>query len=292
MVGTALQKALRDHGHEPIALKRASDPSAAPCWDPEDGTVHLGPSDADSQPQSVDAVVHLAGDNIGSGRWTAEKKARIIDSRVGPTAGLARTLAAWAEPPKVFVCASAIGIYGDRGTEVLTEGSALGTGFVPETCQAWEQATSAAQAAGIRTVQARIGIVLDPKGGALAKLLPPFRCGIGGVTGSGRQGMSWIGLEDTVRALLFLLEQEDLQGPVNLTAPEAVDNRELTRTLGKVLRRPTFLPVPSFAIRLLFGEMGQVLVLEGAFVKPQKLKEAGFRFRHEELDALLRAVLS
>lgn len=285
MVGTALQRSLVEAGHRPVPLSRSADPSAAPCWDPDTGVVH-----ADSS-ESWDAVVHLAGDNIGASRWSAEKKRRIVESRVGPTQKLAAFLAGLEQPPSVMLSASAVGIFGDRGEEVLTEESSTGKGFVPETCTAWEQATAAAMNAGIRVVNARIGVVVDPSGGALAKMLPPFRMGLGGVTGSGRQKMSWISLEDTVRALRFLLEAKDLSGPIHLTAPGVVDNRGFTRALGKVLKRPTLIPVPSFLVRMLFGEMGQVLVLEGAHVAPKRLQDAGFEFHHPKLPALLQQLL-
>jgi uncharacterized protein (TIGR01777 family) len=285
LVGTALQAALAEAGHEPIALRRSADPTQAPCWDPATGEIH---ADRD---RAWDAVVHLAGDNIGAGRWTTAKKQRITGSRVGPTERLASSLAGLEQPPQVLVSASAIGIFGDRGAERLTEESAVGEGFVPETCIAWEAATRPAEEGGIRVVHARIGIVLDPAGGALQKMLPPFRLGLGGVTGSGKQGMSWIALEDVVRCLLFLLEEQGLSGPVHCVAPSAVDNRTFTKALGKALGRPTILPLPSFLIRLLFGEMGQTLLLEGAFVEPTKLTQAGFAFRHPELGPLLRELV-
>ncbi|MGB0953496.1 MAG: TIGR01777 family oxidoreductase [Planctomycetota bacterium] len=285
MVGTALQASLLAAGHQPVALARSSDPHDAPCWDPETGIIHA------DRTKAWDAVVHLAGDNIGAGRWTAEKKRRIVESRVGPTEKLARFLASLNQPPQVFLSASAVGIFGDRGEEVLTEESPLGEGFVPETCAAWEGATTSAAEAGVRVAIARIGVVVDPSGGALAKMLQPFRLGLGGVTGSGRQRMSWIGLEDTVRALRFLLETPTLAGPIHLSAPGVVDARTFTKTLGQALHRPTILPVPSFVIRFLFGEMGQVLVLEGAHVAPQRLLDAGFEFRHPQLAPLLQELL-
>lgn len=285
LVGSALQVALREAGHTPVPLKRSDHPGDAPCWDPATGYMHLGSAD------SFDAIVHLAGDNIGAGRWTAEKKLRIEESRVGPTRRLAQALATMAHPPKVLISASAVGIFGDRGEERLTEESALGSGFAPDVCAAWEQATRPADEVGIRVVQARLGVVLDSAGGALAKMLPAFQFGLGGVTGSGRQWMSWISLQDTIRSLLFLLENEACRGPVHCVAPEAVDNRSFTRSLGKALRRPTLIPVPAFLVRLLFGEMGQVLVLEGAHVVPKRLLDAGFEFRDPQLDPLLQRLL-
>ena len=241
--------------------------------------------------EGFDGVVHLAGENIASGRWTAERKRRIKDSRVNGTRLLAETLAALERPPRVLVSASAIGFYGDRGDEELTEESAAGSGFLSEVCREWEAATEAAEGKGIRVVHARLGVVLGRDGGALAKMLTPFRLGVGGVIGNGAQYMSWITLDDTVAAIDQLLSTDSAAGPVNVVAPSPVTNREFTRTLGRVLRRPTLFPMPGFAARLAFGEMADALLLASTRVKPAGLLDSGYAFRHGSLEEGLRHVL-
>lgn len=239
----------------------------------------------------ADAVVHLAGENIAQGRWTPEKKRRIEKSRVDATRELAQQLAACEIPPPVFVCASAVGFYGDRGNEPLTEESPAGSGFLPEVCRRWEAAAQPAADAGIRTVHIRTGIVLSPSGGALQKMLPPFRAGLGGPMGSGSQFMSWISLTDEIGAIRFLIDHPDISGEVNLTAPHPVSNRDFARTLGRALHRPACLPLPAVAVRLLFGEMGEALLLGGARVLPGVLTAAGYAFRHPRLEAALEEIL-
>jgi uncharacterized protein (TIGR01777 family) len=231
-----------------------------------------------------DAVVHLAGENI-AGRWTAVKKQRIRDSRVEGTRQLR---AAMAGKAKVLVCASAIGFYGDRGDEVLTEDSGPGAGFLADVCRDWEAATAGAAE---RVVNLRFGVVLSARGGALAKMLLPFKLGLGGVVGSGRQWWSWVALDDAVGAILHALRAETLRGPVNVVAPEPVTNCEFTRTLGRALRRPTRLPMPAGMARIVFGEMADAALLASERVLPARLKAAGFQFRYERLEeALLGAV--
>lgn len=281
MVGRALQAALRDQGHEVIVLIRGAVRSGVATWDPSRGQLDL------SAAGRVDAVIHLAGDNISSGRWTNKKKAAIVDSRVLGTELLAQHFASCTFKPEAFISASAIGIYGDRGDELIDENSPLGKGFLADVCQQWEGATAAVEQAGIRVVHARIGVILDTDGGALSKLLPPFRFGIGGKLGSGRQWMSWIGLADVVASLQFLLQESSIDGAVNLVAPAAVSNRQLAKTLARALHRPSFLPLPSFAVRWLFGEMGQELLLSGARVEPSVLLAQGYDFRHAQLEPLL-----
>jgi uncharacterized protein (TIGR01777 family) len=271
LVGSALKKSLEADGHTVTALPRT-------YQDPVDFS-------------GVDAVVHLAGEPIASGRWTAEKKRRIEDSRVKGTRQLAEQLAHSANKPRVLVCASAIGFYGDRGGKSLDEDSHPGEGFLSEVCKKWEAAALPAQKAGIRTVWIRTGIVLDKAGGALAKMLPPFKMGGGGVLGSGGQYMSWISLVDEVGAIRFAIENETLNGPANLVAPNPVTNRDFTKTLGQVLRRPTILPLPGFAARILFGEMADALLLSSTRVFPKKLEEAGYTFRHAKLKDALEEVL-
>jgi uncharacterized protein (TIGR01777 family) len=288
LVGTALTAHLADRGEQVIRLVRhPPHPGANEVyWSPAEGEIDR------SALAGVDAVVHLGGENIASGRWTAARKAAIRDSRVVSTRLLSEALARLEPPPQTFVCASATGYYGDRGDAPLTEDSGPGTGFLAEVCQAWEAATAAARQAGLRVVNLRTGMVLSAKGGALAKMLRPFRMGLGGVIGGGRQYVSWIGLDDLVRAIEFLLRAGGVSGPVNTVAPQPVTNREFTRTLGWVLRRPTLLPLPRFMVRALFGEMGQTLLLEGSRVLPAKLARAGFSFLHPRLEEALRAALA
>ena len=233
--------------------------------------------------------MHLAGESI-VGRWTAEKRARIRDSRVTGTKTLCDALAQLSSPPKVLVSASAIGYYGNRGDQVLTEESPAGQGFLAEVCQAWEEATSVVRER-VRVVHARIGIVLSPTGGALAQMLLPFRLGLGGVIGSGEQYMSWVTLDDVLGIIHHALITESLSGPINVTAPHPVTNRELTTTLGKVLGRPTMLPLPAGAARMAFGEMADELLLSSARVEPQQLQQSHYPFRHPDLEGALRHIL-
>jgi uncharacterized protein (TIGR01777 family) len=235
--------------------------------------------------------VHLAGENIAE-RWTPAKKVQIRDSRVKGTELLSKTLAGLSSPPAVLVSASAVGYYGDRGEEPLTDDSAPGRGFLAEVCQAWEAATEPARERGIRVVRLRLGVVLSAAGGALAKMLPPFRLGLGGRLGSGRQYVSWIALGDVVGSIQHAIVTGGLQGATNAVAPRAVTNQEFTKTLGKVLARPTAIPLPAFAARLMFGEMADELLLASARVQPAKLLASGYQFRHPELEAALRHLLA
>jgi uncharacterized protein (TIGR01777 family) len=254
-------------------------------WDPMAGTIEA------SALEGVDAVVHLAGENIAE-RWTPAKKVKIRDSRVIGTQVLCEALARLASPPKVLVSASAIGYYGHRGEEILTDESPPGRGFLSEVCRAWEAATEPARQRGMRVVQLRFGVVLSPSGGALAKMLPPFRLGLGGVLGSGRQYMSWIALDDAVGTIQHVIVTDALQGPTNAVVPQAVTNREFTRTLGAVLGRPTVVPLPAFAARLMFGEMADEVLLASTRVQPAKLLASGYRYRYPELQAALRHLLA
>ena len=239
-----------------------------------------------------DAVVHLAGDNITSGRWTPEKKARIRDSRVQLTQRLCEAVAQVTPPPRVVVCASAVGYYGNRGDEVLREESAPGAGFLAKVCSDWEAATKPAADAGIRVVNLRFGVVLSATGGALAKMLTPFKLGLGGVIGDGQQWMSWITLDDTVGVVSRALTDGTLRRPVNVVTPQPVTNREFVKTLGRVLHRPTLLPLPAFAARLALGEMADALLLSSQRVEPAKLIASGYHFRFPELDGALRHLLN
>jgi uncharacterized protein (TIGR01777 family) len=240
----------------------------------------------------VDAVVHLAGESIAAGRWTAAVKERIRRSRVDGTRLLAETLARLERRPRVLVSASAVGYYGDRGDEPLTEESPPGVGFLADVARAWEAAADPARAVGIRVVHPRLGLVLAREGGALPRMALPFRLGLGGVIGSGRQYWSWIALPDAVRVIERALADATLAGPVNAVAPAPATNREFTRALGRVLGRPTLLPFPALGVRLLMGEMGRALLLGSARVLPRRLERAGFRFEHPELEGALRGALA
>jgi uncharacterized protein (TIGR01777 family) len=264
-----------------LSTKRAGDI----FWDLPAGTI-----DAERL-TGCDAIVHLAGESIASHRWTPQQKEKIRISRVESTKLLSRTLALLSPPPRVLICASAIGFYGDRGDERLDEASPPGEGFLPEVCQQWEAATSAAAERGIRVVRVRFGVVLSPAGGALAKMLTPFKLGLGGRLGDGRQWMSWIALDDVVRAIHHVMMQENLHGAVNIVAPHPATNQEFTKTLGRVLRRPTIFPMPAAAARLAFGEMADALLLSSARVHPARLLESGYSFRYPTLEPGLRHVL-
>ncbi|HEV8538385.1 MAG TPA: TIGR01777 family oxidoreductase [Bacteroidota bacterium] len=238
-----------------------------------------------------DAVIHLAGESIAVGRWTESKKKNIRESRVIPTRFLAETLSMCSRPPGILICASAIGYYGDRGAEMLTEESPPGDDFLATVCREWETATAPAAGKGIRVVHLRFGLILSPRGGALQKLLVPFRFGVGGMLGSGKQYWSWIAIDDVVGAIMHALVNEKVRGPVNLVTPDAITNKEFTRTLGKVLSRPTFLPAPAFALRLALGEMADALLLSSARIEPRKLIATGFHFKYTRLEAALQSLL-
>ncbi len=291
LVGAALTVALARGGHRVVRLVRSGTATQAPGehtvrWDPDRGTIDAAGL------EGVDAVVHLAGESIASGRWTAAKRRRIRDSRVGATRVLAEALAGLERPPATLVAASAVGYYGDRGDEVLREESPPGGGFLADVCREWEAAAAPAARRGLRVVHMRIGMVLAATGGALAALLPPFRLGLGGPVGSGRQWMSWISLDDLVRAILHALATASLAGPINAVAPAPVTNREFARTLGRVLRRPAVLPLPAGAARLLLGRMADELLLASARVVPARLEAAGFTFGDATLERALRRLLA
>ena len=275
-------------GHSLAVLSRRADAFQPPgaalvVWNPMEG-----PPDPAAL-AGTDAVIHLAGEPVAQ-RWTPAAKARIRESRVTGTANLVRGLGRLNPRPAVLVCASAIGYYGARGDEVLDESASPGSGFLPEVCTAWEREAEAAESVGVRVVRVRIGIVLAPEGGALQRMLPPFRAGLGGPLGAGKQWMSWIHLHDLVSLILHVVENP-LSGAVNGTAPHPVTNAEFTRQLGRTLRRPAFLPVPGLALRVLFGEMSEVL-LSGQRVVPFAAEASGFRFSYPELNAALRDLLA
>ncbi len=286
LLGTAIVSRLQDGGNVVAPLRRAAAGRATgPTWNPAAGQVLLDPA------FRIDAVVHLAGENIAQ-RWTAKAKARIRASRVEGTRLLSEALARAPQPPRVMVCASATGIYGDRGEEILEERSLPGIGFLAEVCQAWEAATAPARQRGIRVVHLRLGIVLARQGGALAKMLPAFRLGLGGRLGSGQRSWSWVAIEDVLGAVELALSGEGLSGAVNTVAPEAVTNASFTAALSRVLRQPAILPVPAVLVRTAFGEMGREALLASCRVRPARLLEAGFRFRFPGLDAALSHLLA
>ena len=286
LIGTALCSRLEREGHEVVRLVRREPAQGELRWDPEAGELEQ------EVLEGIDGVVHLGGRSIATGRWTASVKAQLRQSRVQTTQLLATRLAGLVAPPRVLICASAVGIYGHRRDEELDEESDTGEGFLAELGRAWEGASALAAEAGIRVIQARLGIVLSRRGGALAKMLLPFRLGMGGKIGNGRQYVSWISLEDAVAALIYAVENDALRGPVNLTAPQPVTNAELTRTLGRVLRRPTLLPLPAFAAKLVLGELAEEGLLASQRVRPTRLLEAGFEFAYPELEGALRHALT
>jgi uncharacterized protein (TIGR01777 family) len=284
-IGAALLPSLKTSGWSVVRLVRG--PAAGDgqiAWDPAKPV----------PPETVsgfDAVIHLAGESI-FGRWSETKKRKIRDSRVAGTLNLASALAQAEEKPQVFICGSAIGYYGNRGEEVLREEGGAGTGFLAEVCQEWEEATTPAVQADIRTAHLRTGIVLSPKGGALGAMLLPFKLGLGGRTGDGQQWMSWIDVQDMVGGIHHILKNDLLQGPVNMVAPKPVRNAEFASTLASVLSRPAIFPMPAFAVKTVFGEMGEELLLSGQKVEPGKLISSGYPFRYRDLAASLKALLS
>lgn len=289
MVGRALVPTLRSAGHEVWRLVRGRAAAGRDeiAWDPARGEVDRG------RLEGIDAIVNLAGENIGSGRWTAARREQILRSRVDATRTLVAAIGALERRPRVLLNASAAGFYGDRGDEVLTEASPIGQGFLPEVCLAWETHADGARRFGVRTVRLRFGIILARQDGALAKMLPLFRLGLGGRMGSGRQWMSWIALDDVVGAIRHALEHERCAGAMNLVAPQPVTNAEFAATLGRVLHRPAFLPAPAWALRLFLGKkMADEALLASTRAAPAQLRETGYAFRYPALEAALRAVLA
>jgi len=286
LIGSALKPALMAAGHHVIELHRRTGPNqeSQATWNLEACEIDL------SRCGPLDAAIHLAGENVAQ-RWTPIAKARIRDSRVRGTHLFCEALVNLPQPPKVLVCASATGFYGNRGDEILAEQSAPGTGFLADVCREWEAAAAPAIGSGIRVVHLRLGVVLTAKGGALARMRPAFRLGLGGPLGDGKQYWSWIALDDLLRAILHTLTNDSLGGPLNAVAPQALTNREFARSLGAALRRPCFLKIPAFAVKLLLGEMGEELLLSSARVRPRKLEQSGFVFNHPELAPALSRLL-
>ena len=290
-VGQALCTVVTARRHHVVPLTRGAREEEEDAngvsvpWDPLTGNLDH------RRLEGIDAVVHLAGENVASGRWNAARRERIRASRVEGTRLLADKLCQLERPPAVAVCASAIGYYGSRADEVMTEDSTPGVGFLAEVAQEWERATAPMRDKGIRVVNLRIGVVLSPTGAALERMLLPFRLGLGGRVGNGRQFMSWITLEDVVDAITFALDDTSLRGPVNAVAPEPVTNQQFTRALGHAVRRPTLLPVPAWLVRLTMGEMGEDLLLSSTRVEPVRLKHAGYEFQHPTIESALDFML-
>ena len=282
LIGSALVPVLEADGAEITRLVRGV---------PKPGEIEWHPNQDEMDPvrlEGFDAVINLAGENVASGRWTDEQKKKIHDSRVNGTHLLSEAMAKLAKRPKVFLCASATGFYGDRDDEVLDEHSDSGGGFLAGVCREWEKATEPAAQAGVRVVNLRFGVILSKNGGMLAKLLMPFKMGMGGKVGSGKQFISWVAIEDAVDAIKLALHDETFRGAVNVVSPNPVSNEVFTKTLGHVLSRPTALAMPAFAARLAFGEMADEMLLASQLVVPKRLSDAGFEFKYPELEAALR----
>jgi uncharacterized protein (TIGR01777 family) len=285
LIGSALIPELESGGHQITRLTRSPRSGSDVGWNPDAGEIDA------SRLEGHDAVVHLAGESIGEGRWTPEKKRRILESRTKGTRLLAETIASLPEPPKVMVSASAVGYYGDRGNELLREDSGPGSDFLAEVCKAWEAAADPAREADIRVVHPRNGIVLSAEAGALARMLPIFKLGGGGRIGSGRQWWSWVAIDDVAGAIVHALTDDSVEGPVNFGGPNPLTNVEFTRVLGKVLNRPTIFPLPAPAARLMLGEVADALLLASQRMEPAKLKETGYEYRYPELEGTLRHLL-
>lgn len=283
LLGTALVPALRGAGHEVVRIGRG--PDADVRWNPAAGLIDAAAC------EGVDAFVHLAGANVGQ-RWTPTHRREIRDSRVAGTTLIARTAAGLAPRPSVLVCASAVGIYGNSGDAVCDESTPSGHDFLADVVRAWESSADAARAAGVRTVHLRFGVILSRHGGALGRLLPVFRLGVGGRMGNGRQWMSWLSMDDAVGIVRFALEQRELSGAVNATAPSPVTNAEFTTTMARVVHRPALFPVPALALNLVFGEMAQATMLASQRVVPRLALSAGYVFRHATLEPALRAAVN
>jgi len=287
LIGTALQRSFAEKGYEMLLTTRNEPADEQHVqWTAEDGFAEP------EKLEGIDAVVHLAGETVSGLRWTDEKKKAIRDSRVLGTRNVVDTISKLKQKPKVLVAASAIGFYGERGDEEVTESSAAGDNFLAEVGKAWEAESRRAEDAGIRTVLLRTGIVLSKDGGALGTMLTPFKLGVGGVVGSGKQWMSWISLDDEIAVINFAIENENLRGAINAVSPNPVTNEDFTKTLGEVLYRPTFLPLPEFAVSMIFGEMGDALLLASTKVLPKRLEDAGFEFTYPELKPAIAHALA
>ena len=282
LVGSALIPILQSDGNQITRLVRSSPKAGEIEWHPNQDEVST------QSLQGFDVIINLAGENIAGGRWTDEQKRKIRDSRVNGTHLLSEAIAKMNSKPKAFICASATGIYGDRDDEVLDEQSESGGGFLAGVCREWEKATEPANKAGVRVVNLRFGPILARDGGMLSKLLTPFKMGMGGKVGSGKQHISWIALDDAVSAIKLAIDRQTIHGPLNVVSPNPVTNEEFTKTLGHVLNRPTALAIPAFAARLAFGEMADEMLLASQKVMPKKLTSAGFQFQYPQLEAAMR----
>lgn len=287
LVGRKIASGLKADGHQVVKLVRGEPKGTDEfSWDPDSEKI-----DAKAF-EGVDAVIHLAGENIATKRWSSEQKMKIKQSRIKGTKLIADTLATLDNPPRTLVSTSAIGFYGDRGNEILTEDSTSGAGFLAGVCRDWEDATRTAESKGIRVIHARLGVVLSREGGALKMMLPPFLLGAGGPLGDGKQYMSWIDLDDTAKAFIYMATKDSVSGPVNVVAPNPLTNAEFTKTLAKVIHRPAFFPVPTIGVKVLFGEMGEELLLSSNRVSSSKLVGAGFEFVYPELESALKHELN
>jgi uncharacterized protein (TIGR01777 family) len=285
LIGSALLKHLETEGHNVYPLYRNPSNEKKHYWFPEEERIHL------DDEINLDAVVHLAGENIADSRWSQKKKDRILNSRVVGTQLLAEALSKLKHKPELLISGSAIGYYGDTGDSIVDEDSSRGSGFLSDIASRWEAATETAQDAGIRTIHIRTGIVLSPDGGVLQKMLTPFSMGLGGVVGNGKQYMSWISIDDVVRIIAVMLGNTRLSGPYNLVAPEPVTNYTFTKALGRALHRPTISPLPAFAARMMFGEMADALLLSSSRVASARLQALGFKFVDNDLDHALKRLL-
>lgn len=284
MIGTALTHSLSSEGHDVFPMRRSRKNDGPFYWQPLENKIHIDES------IKLDAVIHLAGASIAAGRWNDQRKKIILESRETGTNVLSSALARLEKKPKVFISCSATGFYGNTGEEAVDESHSPGTDFLSMVCRKWENATRPASEAGIRTVHIRVGMVLNAHGGALKTMLLPFKLGLGGRIGSGDQFLSWTSIDEISRIIQFIIENESMKGPVNLVSPHPVTNRGFTKTLGAVLKRPAFFPLPAFAARLLLGEMADALLLTSSRVIPKKLQEAGYTFVHDELEKTLKAL--
>ena len=286
LVGSALIPALEDDGHEVTRLVRDSPKAGEIEWHPNQDQIEPGKLDG------FEVIINLAGESIAEGRWTDEKKKKIHDSRVNGTHLLSEAMAQLAQKPRVFLCASATGIYGDRGDEVLDEQSESGGGFLAGVCREWEKATEPAANAGVRVVNLRFGPILAREGGMMEKMLTPFKMGLGGKVGFGKQYISWVAIDDVVAAIKLAMKDDSIRGPLNIVSPNPVTNERFTRALGEALSRPTIMAMPAFAARFAFGEMADEMLLVSQRVVPKRLNVAGYKFQFAELEATLRHVLS
>jgi hypothetical protein len=284
MIGTALTAFLKNAGHDVSVITRSPDPDdpLSIGWNPRDGKLDS------SRLEGMDTIIHLAGAGIADERWTDERKRIILESRTLSTTLLSETLAGLSKKPSLFISASAVGFYGDQDSTHVDESSPAGTGFLADVCSAWESAAAPARKAGIRVVHPRLGVVIAGAGGALKKMLPAFQLGAGGRLGDGKQGMAWTSLDDVVYSFYHIIATESLDGPVNIVSPAPLTNAEFTKQLGKAIHRPTIVPVPAFAIKTLFGEMGEAALLEGSLVEPSKLRTSGYQWTHSSLVEAVR----